>query len=120
MCGAFSIAGANIALTVNTGRLSWLIGMMPFASERQEVIERFALADSRKMSLSSMLTQPSAERKDVETSAKSSTWWERICVEMYGNLWQARWSAHDAAAKRAPLLPAVQCDTCHSLTFCER
>ena len=46
---------------------------MPFASALQEVIDRFALADSRKIRPRSMFRQPRAKRKKAETRVKSST-----------------------------------------------
>lgn len=62
----------GVAFT-KTGRLSELVGRIPLFSARQEVIERFSLADSRKMSPRSILMHPMANKKKAETRVKSST-----------------------------------------------
>jgi hypothetical protein len=66
----------------NIGRLSMLEGRTPFASSLQAVIERYRFADSRKMRPSSMLMHPRTKRKKAETRVKSSTWRDKIWVEM--------------------------------------
>lgn len=73
---------ATLWLLTKTGRLSWEVGRTPLASARQEVMERLGLADSRKRRPRSMLRHPRAKRKKADTRVKSSTWWDRIWVEI--------------------------------------
>ena len=61
-------------LLTKTGRLSWEVGRTPLTSARQELTERLALADSRKIRPRSMLRHPREKRKKAETREKSSTW----------------------------------------------
>jgi hypothetical protein len=56
-----------------TGLLSCDVGRTPLDSARQEVIDRFCLADSRKMRPRSMLRHPIEKRKKAATRVKSST-----------------------------------------------
>jgi len=54
--------------------------LFPLASARQARMDRFALADSRKMRPKSMLRHPTEKRKKADTSVNLSTWCERICA----------------------------------------
>jgi hypothetical protein len=47
---------------------------------RHAEIERLGLEEARKRRPMKMLRQPIEKRKNAETSVKSSTKWERICV----------------------------------------
>jgi hypothetical protein len=55
-------------------------GRTLFAWSRHDVTLRFVLPFSRKMRPISMFRQPMENRKNAETRAKSSTWWERMAA----------------------------------------
>ncbi len=63
---------------VRTGFSVVVVGRMPLASSRHAVMDRYFLADSRKMRPRNMLMQPMTKRKKAETKVKSSTWCDKI------------------------------------------